>query len=87
MVKVLAVPHADGLGARLRGFVFHPYLAMAILCLELAFAIYIYVMVPSRELLPDLATYIKAAEALRNAPGVDPKDRLLMPQDDVLNLK
>jgi hypothetical protein len=27
-----------------------------------------------------------AAEALRNAPGVDPKDRLLMPQDDVLNL-
>ena len=28
-----------------------------------------------------------AVEALRNAPGVDPKDRLLMPQDDVLNLK
>ncbi len=27
-----------------------------------------------------------AAEALRNAPGVDPNDRLLMPQDDVLKL-
>ena len=70
MARVLAVARTYRLGTRLRGFLFHPYFAMAILCLELAFAMDIYVMVPSRELLPDLATYVKAAEALHSGENM-----------------
>ena len=70
MAQVLAGRHTDGLATRLTGIIRHPYFVFAIICLEMAFAVHLYVIAASRELLPDLAVYVHAAEALRRGENI-----------------
>lgn len=70
MAQALIGTHTDGVATRLLTILRHPHFVLAILCLEIAFAAHLYVTVASRELLPDLAVYVHAAEALQRGENI-----------------